>query len=369
MIRLDDIAGYVSERNVWLLMSFLAERSVRHGLGAIKADDITVRENGFGLETEERRADEKDDVWHIGALAFYAVMGVEVLNVEESGGGTTVQRIPSAHASNELSSLIHSCLNPERQMRPSAEDIYKKAENILAKKPLPVRSISTNSGKAYKESLVKFWPEEMTCLIILIMGLLIPLSSAAQHFPAGIPEQMKTLVRRCVDLRTPGNEEAVSKGFEDDHSWTMLDEIDMDKDECTIHDQVNELGVNMICSPILLERQGVVNTGGVFVSGEDPRYNYSLIELTAKVGTSLEYDIEKRQGTQTFAVIPNEAGTIFSVKLEENGIEIANPVYEDGICYIRSLKKMSPDDIFRIIIVNESGRNMSFVLINHNARD
>ena len=40
----------------------------------------------------------------------------------------------------------------------------------------------------------------------------------------------------------------------------------------------------------------------------------------------------------------------------------------DGVCYLSIAQKLRPSDHVKLTIMNQSGRNMAFALINYNSR-
>ncbi len=363
MVTLESIAGYAGERIIWKLLLALTEKGRRYDLNNLKAKDICIVEDRFAIrETETAAVSEKTAVRNIGVLAFYALIGVEA-----AGEGNAVPKIASAHADEELASLVNSCLNGSCT---SLDRIHAAAEAALSREPVRKERLASSSGRSYQESLVKFWPEEMLSALILFLCLMFPSVSAAQDRLVCITSEMEELVNRCVRLRTASNVEAVTEDFDYDMEWTLLDEIEIDRDgECTVKDPVRMLGVNEICGRILKSQKGALNTGGRFVNGQDPRYRYSLIEVTAKAGASLTYEITGRQGTQTFAVVPCDPEAEFRFSLEKDGVSVGEQQFKDGVCYLTTGMKMKHEDRFVIKIYNASGRNMAFVIVNHNARD
>ncbi len=368
MMTLKDIAGYVTERNVWRLLLTLSDKEAKYDLKNLTPGDIRIAGDDYEITPAEKPVRDRDAVRSVGALAFYALMGVEAFadadNISEKD---MIPRISSSHCSSALSSLIHNCLSHNPSLRPDMDVIHESAAAALAKEIIIPKAMVTGSGRSYSESLVRFWPEEMICILVFLLTFL-PLQ--AQNHPAGdIPEKMTTLVQRCVDLRQPGNAERVGKEFDRDLEWTLLDEIDIDKDgECTIKDKVRVFGLNEICERLLKYRGGVINEGGRFVNGQDPRYKYSLIEVTAKAGAELFYKIPGRQGVQIFAVIPYSPDASFSASVLHNGEKAGESVCEEGIYYITT-GKVKPDDSLSLTIGNESGKNISFIIVNYNSRD
>ena len=346
-ITLKEIAGYATERTVWRLIGDMAAEGA--------------------------------DVWDIGAAAFYALMGVQVFEgkgKEWQKATTPIPKIAAAHGSERLSALIHRSLAFSPEQRPSLETLRNAAANALAEKPQPPRRLTTSEGKAYKLSLVRFWPEEMIpgilrkivcfCLIFNFHFSFFN-SVSAQSLP--IPQEMSDIVQRCVDLRAKDNADRVEEAFTYDTRWTLMDELKIDrKGECTKTDKVPTLGLNRMACRIVKLNKGVTNTGGRFRDGRDPRYDYSFLEVTSRKGASLNYDITGRKGHQIFAIVPVANGTPFDASITLNGNPVTSQWSSNGVLYIAVMESVSQQDILHLRIVNKSGKNTSFVIINHNSR-
>lgn len=394
-LTLKDVAGYATERVVWQMMLNLSA-NWRHGnLCGLMPDDVKVKDEGLFLNADCLDKDknktfglfdapemfgvpeinfnqEKAEVWTLGALAFYALMGISVF--EGKGGktqtcDTEVPRISSAHANGSLSSLIFRCLNYSPSVRPSMNEVYNIAKKeIMALPSIPSKRLTNTSGKSYMASLVKFWPEEMVPCLVLFMMLIMPVRLWSQ---AGldVPDAMGTLIWRCVELRSSANIKKVSRALERDMNWTVMDEIAIDrKGECTIKDEVDTFGLNDIGFAILKRRGGVLNTGGRFRDGRDPRYKYSFIEVTVKKDAVVNYDITGREGEQLIAIIPYRKDAAFTTGAYMDDNEIGKVRLKDGISYISIRKGLMKDDKFTLTIKNNSGQNMAFVIINYNSR-
>ncbi len=391
-ITLQDIAGYATERMVWQMMLNLCDGLAQNKHKVIVPHSISIVGSDFLLvdygssETEKNKAfaapemfgkmseslSEKSDVWTLGALAFFAITGTDVF--EGKGGETQtektdVPRISSAHAGNELSTLIRQCLSFLPADRPTIEDIRYQAQESLAK-PTPLRKRLTNhGGKSYATSLIKFWPEEMVSVLLLCVLLFYPVHSLAQAKSgldkSAIPNEMATLVLRCIDLRSPQNIAAVSKAMDRDMSWTMMDELPLDKQgECKSTDAVDVFGLNDMGFSILKRHGGITNSGGRFRDGRDPRYKYSFIEITVKEGATVNYQISGREGEQIFAIVPFDKDAMF-----EAAILHGQSFTDNGVCYIQLKQGIKKNDSFKLTIRNQSGKNMAFALINYNSRN
>lgn len=385
-LTLKDIAGFATEKNVWqLLLNLTADCNtyVPDGIApnciAIAGKEFLLKDNcpakdskafaapeTFGNQSEP--VSEASYIWTIGALAFYAINGT---NVFEGKGGETqtqdteVPRLGSAHASYELSELIRRCLNYSPNNRPKMNEIHRIATNALATPSVPRKRLTSQTGKSYAKSLIKFWPEEMVPLVLVGLMLLIPSSLFSQQRSdfdkSAIPEEMASLVLHCIDLRSPQNREKVNRALTRDMSWTMMDELPVDKKgECSTSVAVDMFGLNDVGFSILKSHRGATNAGGRYRDGRDPRYKYSFIEITVKKGAKVNYPINGREGEQLFAIIPFEKDAKFTATID-NGESFK----DEGVCYIW-LKK--GDDTFTLTIENKSGKNMAFALINYNSR-
>ena len=201
-ITLKDIAGYTTERTVWQLMLTLSEDCNQGRVEGVSPEKIVVCNKGFRLKNGESAETSKaftapesfschsagelpanhevSCVWTIGALSFYAIMGTDIF--EGKGGETQTEkteipRISSAHASQEMSSLIRKCLDYSPGKRPSMADIQQQARKALSAPTVLRKRLTDQTGKSYAKSLMKFWPEEMVSVLLL---LLMPLYISAQ---------------------------------------------------------------------------------------------------------------------------------------------------------------------------------------------
>ena len=385
-LTLKDIAGLATEKTVWQLLLNLSADFNKCVPNGIAPDCIAIGEKEFLLKDNCSAKDamafaapeamgnqsgtisEASYIWTIGALAFYAITGTYIF--EGKGGetqtkDTEVPRLSSAHASYELSEMIRRCLNYSPMDRPKMGEIHRLATIALATPSVPQKRLTSQTGKSYAKSLIKFWPEEMVPIILVGILLLIPSNLFSQQKPdfdkSAIPEEMASLVMHCIDLRSPQNQGKVNKALTRDMSWTMMDELPVDKNgECSTSVAVDMFGLNDVGFSILKSHRGATNAGGRYRDGRDPRYKYSFIEITVKKDSRVNYQINGREGKQLFAIIPFEKDAKFTATID-NGESFE----DDGVCYIWLRKG---DDDFTLTIENQSGKNMSFALINYNSR-
>lgn len=395
-ITLKDIAGYSTERTVWQMILNLSAHGLIDKISNITPHAVAIVGNDFLLkeisliEADSNRAfaapetfnkniesnSEASAIWTLGALAFYVITST---NVFEGKGGETqtelteIPRISSVYASSDLSTLIQRCLCFSPQKRPTIKEIRQKAEAALNKYVEPRKRLVSHTGKSYAASLVKFWPEEMIPLLLICLLLLSSISLPAQSLQGVdktvIPNEMASLVLRCIDLRSSQNAGKVSRAMDRDMNWTMMDELPVDKaGECTTKDAVDMFGLNDMGFGILKRHGGVTNSGGRFRDGRDPRYKYSFIEITVKQSKSVRYSISGREGEQLFAVVPYDKNAKFEVMIRKDGKDIKGSVI-DGVSYIRLRQGIKKSDTFTLTLSNHTGKNMAFALINYNSRN
>lgn len=390
-ITLSQIAGYATEKTVWQLLMNLSDYCSDGELCGVTANDIIVSDSSFSLDkhrdSQENKAgsfaspesfqdvsiakNEASCIWTLGALAFYAITGMDVF--EGKGGNTqnkdtNIPRISSAYASDQLSTLIRRCLSFSPSERPSRNTILHAAKDALEKPASPRKRLITNNGRSYSVSIVKFWPEEMVPILTICIFLLSSLSMSAQNGAfdrTSIPNEMANLVMRCIDLRSPANMEKVKKAMSRDMNWTMMDELPIDKrGECTTKQPVDMFGLNDMGFGILKRHGGVTNSGGRFRDGRDPRYKYSFIEVTVRKGASVNYMIDGREGMQMFAIVPFDNGAKFVASIPN-----CKSFMDNGVCYIQLKQPLKKTDKFKLTIKNESGNNSAFAIINFNSRN
>lgn len=382
-VTLNEVAGYVTEKNIWKLILDLS--SSGNNLCQCSPEQIEVENSNFVIANGKRKMnavtpfappeggeEEAVEVWALGAVAFYALMGVAVLEGKGGEKQTDVVKVPrigSAHCSPMLSDIIFRCLSYSPSKRPTMSQIRETATERLAVKEQPPKQLSLSSGKKYGSSLVKFWPEEMCSTFVLLFLLLFSPSSIAQSRQE-IPAEMNSLVQRCKALRNVANQSKVKLDFTYDSLWTLMDELSIDRlGECTTKDKIETLKLNDLCYRLMKLQTGVTNTGGRFRSGMDRRYKYSFIEVTAKKGCRVSYDITGRSGKQIFAVVPYNDKSKIRVSVTRNGKRCAEELVSDHVTYLFINEVLSANDILHLTIENLSEEHISFVIINYNSRN
>ncbi len=392
-ITLQDLAGYVTERCVGQMLLCLAQHWKPGLLSGVAPTHVLVEEGGFVLEKAEGEKAETEaflppevwhshggtidaesaEVWTLGALAFYALLG---LNVFEGKGGRTqtaqtpIPLVGRQHCQLRLGELIRRCLSYVPAERPAMKDVVEVAQEVVSHPTPRSKRLTNRVGRSYGASLVSFWPEEMMPLVLVLLLWLLPVGMAAQS-SIQVTQEMQELVKRCKALRLAKNKAQVAREFENDTQWTLMDELSVDRmGECTIRDKVDSFAVNNICFRIAKRKGGVTNMGGRFRSGLDPRYRYSLIEVPVKKGATVNYRITGRVGEQLLAVAAYEAAAEFEVNVTKDGKDFVGQKNQgnDGVVYLALKGKVLKGDTFVLSISNKSGKNMPFVIINYNSR-
>lgn len=210
----------------------------------------------------------------------------------------------------------------------------------------------------------------MKRLIILSAVLFLGLNLSAQTND----EELQNLINIVNTLRGAQDREtweSAKSALGNDKHWTIMDELKQSSNECRITDRsVQWFSINRMLS----QNMGYETSRarGDFNSGEDPNFNYSLIERSVKANTSVSYEMRFRQGKQEFVVMPYETEGIDMTLEAYRGEELlaTGKMANDGNIYltIDADKNVQSDDILTIVVTNNSDKNMAFVIINHNSR-
>lgn len=209
---------------------------------------------------------------------------------------------------------------------------------------------------------------------LLITVLFAGLSLFAQ---SGIDQETRHLIDLAVSIRQAGPEQRekawkeTSTALSNDKAWTMMDEIQPHKNECKLTDRsVQWFSLNRILS----QKSGYETNQvrGDFNNGENPDFDYSLIERSIKAGVTAEYDLKSREGEQVFVIVPYDPkGSALEAEVSRNGVVLGKGVkQDDGNIYINIGKdqNVKPKDVLHLTISNKGSQNMTYVLINHNCR-
>lgn len=208
---------------------------------------------------------------------------------------------------------------------------------------------------------------------------LVLLLSLSLTFPVLAQESLDPEVQRLIEIvaslrQTEQQEDAWNQAAEDlgkDTQWTIMDEITPHENECSLSDRkVKWFALNRILS----QRMGYEDnkTRGDFNNGEDPNFNYSLIERSVKAGFTVEYELSSREGEQVFIIMPaNTEKAKFEVALYRGKDKLAQgKALNSGDIYMKVEAKegVIAKDALRLVISNNDDEDTAFVIINHNTR-
>lgn len=209
----------------------------------------------------------------------------------------------------------------------------------------------------------------------LIIIISVFFTAISMHAQKPIDSEMQHLMDIVATLRSAPNPEKawnnVSEELSKDPHWTIMDEVVSHKNECSMLDRsVQWFALNRILSQRMEYEDN--KTRGDFNNGEDPNFDYSLIERSVKKGCSVEYEIRSREGAQVFVIMPFNPD---QSQLEANvyrGEELLarGELMEDGsiILKIGTVKKIVPNETLRLTVLNNGDQNVAFVIFNHNRR-
>ncbi len=201
--------------------------------------------------------------------------------------------------------------------------------------------------------------------ITLIMMCMFAQVCLAQN--VGIEDkELASLVDMVKMLRNPteSNFNQVKKLLKADERWTPMNETGkLQSTECKASEGIPGFKLNRIMYSVTKEQKRV-STPGSMLNGEDSRYNYSLYERSLKKGKSATYKLRKRDGKQTFVLVPY-VGKKGSLSVLVDGKKRVTTEQEDGtlVCSFDSTGKE-----ISLSVTNRSGAALSFVIINHNSR-
>lgn len=216
--------------------------------------------------------------------------------------------------------------------------------------------------------------KRLIVLAIISAFVFNPLSSQT------VDSEVQRLINIVASLRLTDRQQQkeawnkASTDLKNDKSgWTIMDEITPDRNnECKLTDRtMHWFSINRL----LTQHAGYDDTKvrGEFNNGEDPNFNYSLIERSVKAGATVSYNLKAREGRQLFVIMPFEsAQNTFDVEVLRKNARLAKGVRKpDGNIYVEipQNKKVQKSDVLTLKVKNTSKSNMAFVIINHNTRE
>lgn len=367
-----NIVGSITELTIWRFVKDIASQllsihEAKKTHGDVSLDNITISGKEFFLASGNGKGSYSDDVWNLGACIHELVTGNAPFGGKGREGQCELSPLPSfseSIASKSLSSLTKRCLEYNDTDRISTKEVVAIAEKELSKVE---QYVSNKENLKYKKpqnrqirmKTYNFWPEVMACIVIMIT-LAIPQTVSAQY-----NAEMEKLIRLTITMRDQKNRTQVLNELKADTKWTLMDELDLDANECTYEDKVNMFGINDIAIEIAQREKGIINVGGRFKHSADPNFQYSFIELTAKAGTSILYNVKGHKGTQQIAIIPFDKNQSYTAVFITDGEEQRAHAIQDGVSYYTVAVGRRGNYEFEI--TNTGTKNASFAIITYNS--
>lgn len=212
---------------------------------------------------------------------------------------------------------------------------------------------------------------------ILFLMLTFVCTIMLQAQEVKIDKELKSLVDVVVSLRAADSAKkdaaikAATAALSKDKKWTLMDElVDKNGGEYILNKKMKRFRLSTIQNQIFSERYGKNYSKGVFLNGEDSRYNYSLIEKGIKAMGKVRYTFKGRAGQQDFVVVPCDSKTSLNVRLLKGKDSLKPSVVKDkdGILYLHSNAGLNTTDEITLEIENKMNVNIAVVVLNHNAR-
>ena len=133
---------------------------------------------------------------------------------------------------------------------------------------------------------------------------------------------------------------------------------------------MKRFGLVPILTDALTDRYGKNMSRGDFLNGEDPRFDYSLIEKGIKAKKKVKYTFQGRVGKQDFIIILCDPTSILSIKFSKGSSDLktVQQKSKDGCIYLRIDAKLKSIDKITLEIENKSNNNVAIAILNHNTR-
>lgn len=366
------IAGSITELTLWRFVRDVSTQlSDLHGStkthGDVNLNNVTIIGKKFLLGSGCGNGSISADIWDVGACIYELVTGTAPFGGKGKEGQCELSPIPSfseSKASKSLSALMKRCLEYKDANRISAKEISAIAVRELS---LLEQYVSNSENLKYKkpqnrQSRMKtysFWPEVMACLAIMVM-LIIPQNVSAQY-----NVEMEKLIRLTTTMRNQKMRTQVLNELKADTKWTLMDELEFDSNECTYGDKVDMFGINDIAAEIAQREKGIINVGGRFKHSADPNFQYSFVELTAKAGKSILYNVKGHKGIQQVAIVPFNKNQSYTAVFITDGKEQKTHTTKDGVSYYTVA--VGKHGNYEFEITNTGTKNASFAVITYNS--
>lgn len=188
-----------------------------------------------------------------------------------------------------------------------------------------------------------------------------------------IDKNLKIFVDAVVSLRQNSNDKinSAKTTLKNNKAWTVMDELkDGNNSECWLTKKMSRFNLVPILTQVLAERYGKNISRGDFLNGEDPRFNYSLIEKGIKAKKKVKYTFQGRVGKQDFVIIPYDPTSILAVKFSKgsSSLKAIQQKDKEGCIYLHIGAKLKSTDKITLEIENKSSNNVAIAILNHNTR-
>lgn len=394
-----ELAGHCNEMTAWRILMDVSQALESGGTAPVVPALIAIQEDGsFSLakpsesfqmggfaapEISEGPVTEASCVWSLAASVFFVVMGRQVMNDKGGAAQRESSKLPFMRSTWPLlSETVQRCLSFHPEQRPSLEEIHAMAsqrynlcmETIKKGPKFQEKKSGTDQNESQSMRNLTFWPETMKkALLVMILFCSTTFGLRAQQ---AIDKETQHLIDVVSAIRKADPQQreqawnSASQALSTDKSWTIMDEIRPHSSECRLTDRsVQWFAINRILSNKMGYEANQVR--GDFNNGENPDFNYSLIERSIKAGQTANYDLKSREGEQAFVLVPFDTQANLEAEVTRGGTTLAKGTRKaDGNIYliIGKDQNVKASDVLNLVVTNKSDKSCAYVLINHNVR-
>jgi len=213
-------------------------------------------------------------------------------------------------------------------------------------------------------------------ILLLLMTMFCMLVMRGQSVL--MDQGLRSLVDAVVMLRQAESEksetlrEKASETLEKNQKWTLMDELkDRNGGECLLTKKMERFRLVPVLNTILAKRYGKNKVKGHYLNGEDPKFNYSLIEKGIKAKGKVVYHVRGRVGHQDFVMVPrnvDKANLRIRMLNGKKRLKAKMTKGQDGNIYVHTDSRLKLTDQLTLEITNGQNENAAVVIINHNTR-
>ncbi|MDE6277053.1 MAG: hypothetical protein K2M06_02995 [Muribaculaceae bacterium] len=162
--------------------------------------------------------------------------------------------------------------------------------------------------------------------------------------------------------------EAAAEKLGADKSWTPMNELKAadPKAECRASDRVAGFRLNKLLAAAEQKRRFETSTGNM-LNGENPHFNYSLYERGVKAGSTLEYTLKGRSGSQCIVIMPYDGlkSAGLDVSVSAGGKVMTKTIEKDAYIFTGSVAE---GQTVKIRVANGTDKPRSLAIFNFNSR-